>query len=90
MLTMTKDYPLLLDQPSALNGLVELQYYRKAAHSIERLGQVLRVIEGTAWVSLNGEDHILHCGETLTLDLEGPPAVISALGRTKLVYTIVD
>lgn len=89
MVTFTKEIPTFLTEFEALDGLVELQY-RTDVGSVEAGGQRLRVIEGTAWVSLNGEDYILYCGDTLLLEGGAYPAVISALGRTKLVYTLAD
>lgn len=89
MVTFTKEIPTFLTEFEALDGLVELQY-RTDAGSIEPAGQRLRVIEGTAWISLNGEDYILYSGDTLLLEGSAYPAVISALGRTKLVYTLAD
>ena len=52
--------------------------------------QILRVVSGTAWVSMNGEDIILQPGEELNLSNCRHDAVVSATGNEPLVYEFED
>jgi len=48
----------------------------------------LAVVAGTAWVTVNGQDIFLACGERLWLPSPRDAALISALGRTPLILEV--
>jgi hypothetical protein len=48
--------------------------------------QLLRIVSGTAWVSMDGEDIILKPGEELNLAYCRHDAIVSAEGDEPLVY----
>jgi hypothetical protein len=48
--------------------------------------QLLRIVSGTAWVSMEGEDLILKPGEELKLSYCKDSAIVSATGNEPLVY----
>jgi mannose-6-phosphate isomerase-like protein (cupin superfamily) len=52
----------------------------------KRESQVMRVVSGTAWVSMDGEDIILKPGEELKLSHGKYKAVVSPTGNEPLVY----
>lgn len=52
----------------------------------KRESQLLRVVSGTAWVSMDGKDLILNPGEELKLSRGEYKAVVSATGNEPLVY----
>ena len=54
--------------------------------SEKRESQVLRIVSGTAWVSMDGEDVILQSGEELKLSHGKHQAVVSPAGHEPLVY----
>ncbi len=56
--------------------------------SINRMGQKLRVISGSAWITFDGEDMFVLAGEEIVLEPGMYPAVISALKGQPLVYQI--
>jgi hypothetical protein len=59
-------------------------------HSLPAQSQMLCVVAGCAWVSLNGKDVIVRRGETLALtgDRRKHNAVLSALGGEQLVCEV--
>jgi mannose-6-phosphate isomerase-like protein (cupin superfamily) len=52
----------------------------------KRESQVLRVISGKAWVTMDGEDVVLKPGDELKLSRGKYDAVVSATGDEPLVY----
>jgi mannose-6-phosphate isomerase-like protein (cupin superfamily) len=52
----------------------------------KRESQVLRIISGTAWVSMEGEDIILQAGDELKLSHGKHNALVSPTGNEPLVY----
>jgi len=52
----------------------------------KRESQVLRVISGNAWVTMDGEDVVLKPGDELKLSRGRYDAVVSATGDEPLVY----
>lgn len=68
--------------------LVELEP-RKNAY-LEPEGQHLVVIDGVAWVTMNGEDHVVKAGESCTFlpNADGFPICVSALGGKPVTYVI--
>jgi mannose-6-phosphate isomerase-like protein (cupin superfamily) len=52
----------------------------------KRESQVMRVVSGTAWVSMDGEDIILNPGEELKLSHGKHKAVVSPANDEPLVY----
>jgi len=48
----------------------------------------LRVLSGTAWVSLAGEDILLGSGECLDIARRADPPVVSGLGREPLIFEV--
>jgi hypothetical protein len=52
----------------------------------KRESQVLRVVSGTAWVSMDGEDVILKPGEEIKLSHGRYSAVVSSADDEPLVY----
>lgn len=57
--------------------------------ALPRADQVVRVISGCAWVTLNQDDLIIRSGERMTLYPGKYAPVISALGDNQLVYEII-
>lgn len=51
--------------------------------------QTVRVLSGTAWITLNQDDIIVKSGEKVTLYPDRYPPVISALDNRQLVYEII-
>jgi hypothetical protein len=66
-----------------------IQLVGRDAYSLPARGQILRVVSGCAWVSLDGKDTIVQCGEVLKLAPTEHGAVISALGPQPLVYEVM-
>jgi mannose-6-phosphate isomerase-like protein (cupin superfamily) len=52
----------------------------------KRVSQVLHVVSGTAWITMDGEDTILNPGDALKLSHGKYKAVVSAAGGEPLVY----
>lgn len=56
----------------------------------KRESQVLRVVSGQAWITMDGEDFVLSEGEELRLSHGKYDAVVSATGHDPLVYEIKE
>lgn len=56
----------------------------------KRESQVLRIVSGTAWISMDGEDIILNPGEELKLSHGKYNAVVSPASNEPLVYEFED
>ena len=56
----------------------------------KRESQLMRVVSGTAWVSMDGKDMVLNPGEELKLSHGQYKAVVSAAGNEPLVYEFED
>ena len=54
--------------------------------SEKRESQLLRIVTGTAWVSMDGEDIVLGPGEELKLSHGRHSAIVSPTGTEPLVY----
>jgi hypothetical protein len=52
----------------------------------KRESQVLRVVSGKAWVTMDGEDVVLQPGDEIKLSRGKYDAVVSAAGDEPLVY----
>ncbi len=55
---------------------------------LERQSQVLRVVSGHAWITMDGKDIVLKRGDELTLNQGTHPAVISAAGLRPVVVEV--
>lgn len=56
----------------------------------KRESQVLHVVSGTAWISMDGEDIILNEGEEVRLSRGKYDAVVSSSDRHPLIYEIKE
>jgi len=56
---------------------------------LPRIDQVIRVISGCAWITMNEEDIIVKSGERVTLYPGKYAPVISAVDNGQLVYEII-
>ncbi len=57
---------------------------------LPRADQVLHVISGCAWITLNQDDIIVQGGDKVTLYPGKYAPVISAMGSRQLVYEIIS
>lgn len=48
-----------------------------------------QVLSGVAWVTIEGKDLILHCGEKLKFESKQAVAIISALGKKQLIVEVL-
>ena len=68
----------------------KIELMKGYVRSEKRDSQVLRIVSGTAWVSMDGEDMVLNSGEELKLSHGRHQAVISPTGDGPLVYQFGD
>lgn len=59
-------------------------------HHIERAGQRLWVVSGTAWISYGGHDYIVGSGDSLAITRGMHPAIASALRGRAVTYRLED
>ena len=67
------------------------RYLYIAVHDAKRLTsdtQEIRVVAGSAWVTIGEQDYILDAGERLTLATDATPTVISQFGATPTLCEI--
>ncbi len=55
---------------------------------IERKEQTVEVLFGSAWVTMDGEDFILHTGDQLQINPGGDFALVSSLQQKRLVLAV--
>lgn len=84
---------LTIGQPRAYSGVncrvTDDMESNSDVRTLRASGQTVRVIQGIAWVTLDGADIILHPGDNVYLRPGASPATISRLGSEMLVYEIV-
>lgn len=56
---------------------------------LPRVDQVVHVLSGCAWITMNGDDIIVKSGEKFTLYPGKYAPVVSAVGNRQLVYEII-
>jgi hypothetical protein len=52
------------------------------------VAQLIRVVSGSAWITLNGEDIIVNRGEEVRITPSEHPPVISGVNGRSVVYEI--
>lgn len=71
---------------------VDLERYVRLSQGetrhIKTDAQTIHIVSGQAWVSYEGEDHILKSGDLLAISKGDYAAVISPLGNHDLVYEL--
>ncbi len=85
MLTHAKRWrqPVRADDPKG-----STQMRPGGLYSLQRRGQTVQVGRGRAWITFDGEDHILEPGDRLRLPQGKDRALVSALGTAPLDMTI--
>jgi len=77
------------DEPDTADSALRVfQLSKGGVYKLERSCQVIRVIAGCAWITLNGQDIIVENGHEIHLDPGEHSAVISNLCGELLVYEI--
>ena len=56
----------------------------------KRQSQVLRIVSGAAWVSMDGEDIVLQEGDEFKLSRGADKAIISSVDDAPLIYEFED
>ena len=64
----------------------QIELMKGYVHTEKCRSQVLRVVSGTAWVSMDGEDIVLNPGDEFKLAYCEYRAVVSPVGNLPLVY----
>lgn len=57
---------------------------------LESNAQTLHVVAGRAWLTYQGEDHVLRRGDAFSLKKRGSAAVISPIDEQPLVYEVIE
>lgn len=83
MIAQTTALPIFAPAASPADPIrLEPWQQRRLPNSVVRI----RVIQGMAWVTSEGQDVIVREGETLALPKQPFPAVISALGAAPVLF----
>lgn len=69
-----------------LRQIVELTAGK--AYNLVRPTQVVRIIRGNAWITLDGEDYVLKAGQEVMVPVQKAPAVISSPNSQPLVFEV--
>ena len=64
----------------------KIELMKGYVRSEKRQSQVLRIVSGRAWVTMEGEDIILEPGQELKLSHGRDQAVVSSAGDEPIVY----
>ena len=86
--TVVRSSPSPDERDVADSELQVFQLSKGNVHTLEHSCQVIRVIAGCAWITLNGKDIILESGCEIHLDPGEHSAVISNLCDDLLEYEI--
>jgi hypothetical protein len=55
-------------------------------HALKCAARALWVMSGSAWITFDGQDIIVHSGDQIALTSNSDPVIISALGDHPLIY----
>lgn len=80
--------PALPTQSTEFDEGQRIEIAGKETRCLDRDARILRIIDGCAWVTIDGADLILKAGERLKLMPGAGEAVISPLGQRILIYEI--
>ena len=61
----------------------------REAFTLPRQVRFVRVLSGTAWVSIGREDVVIRPQETLYLTQRQPGAIVTALGKQRLEFEMI-
>lgn len=75
-------------QPVALVPMLRLILYKNEVCRIPHSYGEVRVVSGSAWVTMNGRDMFLVRGERVSLDSSEDMALVSALGKAPLILEV--
>ena len=56
-------------------------------YRLKRQNQILRVVSGTAWVTMDGEDYTLQPGQELRIMTGSFPAIVDVMSSQPLVFS---
>jgi hypothetical protein len=73
----------------SLPVILRLVLYRGEVYRLPRACRQMRVRSGAAWVSFDGQDLVLACGEEARLAPGKDFAVVSGVGRAPLILEIL-
>jgi mannose-6-phosphate isomerase-like protein (cupin superfamily) len=90
--TMATNNPLMSGQYRKVTGTeVKVQTQRLDGRDVRKMtnvAQVIRVVAGSAWITLNGEDIFVNRGEQVRVEPGEHPPVISGVNGRSVVYEI--
>ncbi len=69
-----------------LRQIVELTAGK--AYTLVHPTQVIRVVQGNAWITLDGDDYVLKEGQEVMVPVQKEPAVISSPDSKPLVFEV--
>jgi quercetin dioxygenase-like cupin family protein len=58
------------------------------AHTLARPTQTVRVVQGNAWITLDGEDYLIKAGQEVMVQVQKAPAVISSPNDEPLIFEV--
>jgi hypothetical protein len=73
-------------EPMSAVDIIELN--GSETYSLHPQMQIIRVLSGRAWITINSEDRIVAEGDDTMLEQAKEPSVISSLSRRPLVFEI--
>jgi len=73
-------------EEAAQNPLLRLMLYAKEVYRLPQTYHAIRVLSGTAWLTINDQDIFLGRDEQVMVPATKAGAIISALGHTPLIF----
>lgn len=77
------------DDATTTGITLRLALYQNEVARLPETSRGVSVREGQAWVTVAGQDRILHAGERATFEPGRFPAVVTALGGTPLILEVL-
>jgi hypothetical protein len=76
------------NQQNTIPSMLRLVLYKGELYRVPAASQGLRVVSGTAWVTMAGQDVFLEAGEEAVFTAKDDKAVASALGHVPVVLEV--
>ncbi len=57
-------------------------------YRLEHRTQVIKVVQGMAWIVLDGQDYIVNAGQGITVPARKEPIIVTSLKRKPVIFEV--
>lgn len=58
------------------------------AYRLEHRPQVIKVVQGTAWIVMDGQDYVVNAGQGITIPARKEPIIVTSLKRKPVIFEV--